>query len=78
MIDYCLKASRRAYLDKALGALLDEEGNSVSPNVLLDRIGTIEGVKGYHVNLRVLEEIDTTPFAKYIIDAPTTPTRVWA
>jgi len=78
MIDYCLKASTKAYLDKALGDLIDADGNPVSPNVLLDRIGEIEGVKGYHANLRLLEEVDTTPFAKYIIDAPVTPTRVWA
>ncbi len=78
MIDYCLKASTKAYLDKALGDLIDADGNPVSPNVLLDRIGAIEGVKGYHANLRLLEEVDVTPFAKYIIEAPVTPTRVWA
>jgi len=78
MIDLYLKASSKTYLDKALGDLIDADGNSVSPNILLDRIGEIEGVKGYHANMRLLEEIDTSPFAKYIVDAPATPTRVWA
>jgi hypothetical protein len=77
MTDYYLKASSQTYLDRALGALLDDDGNPVSPNVLLDRIGKIEGIRGYHANLRVLEEIDTTPFDKYII-VPVTPSRVWA
>lgn len=78
MIDLHLKASTKAYLDKALGDLIDADGNPTSPNVLLDRIGEIEGVKGYHANLRLLEEIDTSALTKYVIDPPATPTRVWA
>lgn len=78
MIDLHLKASTKAYLDKALGDLIDADGNPTSPNVLLDRIGEIEGVKGYHANLRLLEEIDISAFDKYVVPAPTTPYRVWA
>ena len=33
---------------------------------------------GWHTNLRLMEDIDTSALLGYIIDTPATPHRVWA
>ena len=96
MLDLYLRAEDEAAINAALLAadLIDEEGNSTSELVCLDRIGTISRVTGYvddepvteelpgwHCNVRLL--FDPTPeqlgdLDAVTIDAPGQPYRVWA
>jgi hypothetical protein len=79
MIDLYLCAPTEADMTAALTAagLIDDEGLPVA-GVTLDHIGEIEGATGWHTNLRLVEDIDTSALLGYIIDTPTTPYRVWA
>ena len=77
MIDLYLSAPTEAEMLAALTGLLNDEGHPVA-GVTLDLVGEIEGATGYHANLRLTEDIDTSALLGYIIDTPTTPYRVWA
>lgn len=82
MTDLFLKTTTRAALVKKLTAasLMDSDGN-LAPDALLDEIGTIDGVKGYHANLRVLADLtddQTTTLSSIVVPEPDTPYRVWA
>lgn len=48
---------------------------------VLDVIGILPGVNGFHANLRLLDDADESAFAALIafaIPAPKTPSRFWA
>ena len=79
MIDLYLKATTRAALVKKLvaaGLMVDD---LPAEGVLLDEIGTIEGVTGYHANVRVAAtEEQLTTLGTVVMAAPATPYRVWA
>jgi uncharacterized protein GlcG (DUF336 family) len=93
MIDLYLMAATEAEMLAALVAagVTDEDGFPVA-GVSLDHIGPFSRVTGYdkankailvdypgwHTNLRLVEDIDTSALLAYIIDTPTTPHRVWA
>ena len=79
MIDLYLMAATEKAMAAALTAagIINDEGHPVS-GVTLDLVGEIEGATGYHANLRLTEDIDTSALLGYIIDTPTTPYRVWA
>jgi hypothetical protein len=79
MIDLYLSAPTEAEMLAALTAagVINDEGHPVA-GVTLDLVGEIEGATGYHANLRLTEDIDTSALLGYIIDTPTTPYRVWA
>jgi hypothetical protein len=77
MIDLYLSAPTEAEMLAALTGLINDEGHPVA-GVTLDLVGEIEGATGYHANLRLMEDIDTSALLGYIIDTPTTPYRVWA
>jgi hypothetical protein len=77
MIDLYLMAATEKAMTAALTGLINDEGHPVA-GVTLDLVGEIEGATGYHVNLRLTEDIDTSALLGYIIDTPTTPYRVWA
>jgi hypothetical protein len=77
MIDLYLSAPTEAEMLAALAGLLSDEGHPVA-GVTLDLVGEIEGATGYHANLRLTEDIDTSALLGYIIDTPATPYRVWA
>jgi hypothetical protein len=77
MIDLYLSAPTEAEMLAALTGLLNDEGHPVA-GVTLDHVGEIEGATGWHTNLRLTEDIDTSALLEYIIDTPTTPYRVWA
>jgi len=79
MIDLYLKATTRAALVKKLvaaGLMVDD---LPAEGVLLDEIGAIEGVTGYHANVRVAAtEEQLTTLGTVVMAAPATPYRVWA
>jgi hypothetical protein len=93
MIDIYLMAVTEAEMLAALVAagVTDEDGFPVA-GVSLDHIGPFSRVTGYdeadepiiveypgwHTNLRLTEDIDTSALLAYIIDTPATPHRVWA
>jgi len=79
MIDLYLSAPTEAEMLAALTAagVINDEGHPVA-GVTLDLVGEIEGATGYHANLRLTEDIDTSALFGYIIDTPATPHRVWA
>jgi hypothetical protein len=77
MIDLYLCAPTEKAMTAALTGLINDGGHPVA-GVTLDLVGEIEGATGYHVNLRLTEDIDTSALLEYIIDTPTTPYRVWA
>jgi len=79
MIDIYLKTTTRAALVKKLVAANMMADDLLAEGVFLDEIGEIEGVTGYHANLRLTFE----PSEKQIatlggITPPATPHRVWA
>ena len=81
MTDLYLKATTRAALVKALTAAKMMADDAPAQGVLLDEIGEIEGVTGYHANVRLTEEpTDTqlTALSSIVVPAPETPYRVWA
>jgi len=43
-----------------------------------DPIPIMADYPGWHTNLRLTEDIDTSALLAYIIDTPTAPYRVWA
>lgn len=79
MIDLYLRATTEAEMLLALTAasVINDKGLPVR-GVSVDHIGEIEGATGYHTNLRLMEDIDTSALLGYIIDTPATPYRVWA
>lgn len=81
MTDLYIKATTRAALVKALTAAKMLVDDAPAEGVSLDEIGEIEGVKGYHANVRLTEEpTDTqlTALSSIVVPAPETPYRVWA
>lgn len=79
MIDLYLKATTRAALVKKLVAAGLMADDLPVEGVLLDEIGTIEGVTGYHANVRVAAtEEQLTTLGTVVMAAPATPYRVWA
>jgi hypothetical protein len=79
MIDLYLRANTEAEMLLALTAasVINDKGLPVR-GVSVDHIGEIEGATGYHTNLRLMEDIDTSALLGYIINTPATPYRVWA
>jgi hypothetical protein len=79
MIDLYLRANTEAEMLLALTAasIINNKGLPVR-GVSVDHIGEIEGATGYHTNLRLMEDIDTSALLGYIINTPATPYRVWA
>jgi hypothetical protein len=93
MIDLYLMAATEDEMNTALLAagLINDEGFPVT-GVSLDHIGPFSRVTaydeagepivveypGWHTNLRLREDIDTSALLAYIIDTPATPHRVWA
>jgi hypothetical protein len=79
MIDLYLRANTEAEMLLALTAasVINDKGFPVR-GVSVDHIGEIEGATGYHTNLRLMEDIDTSALLGYIINTPATPYRVWA
>jgi hypothetical protein len=81
MIDIYLKTTTRAALVEELieaGLMIDE---APAQGVSLDEIGEIEGIDGYHANLRItfdLTDEQKDALAPIEIAAPATPIRVWA
>ena len=81
MTDLYIKATTRAALVKALTAAKMLVDDAPAEGVSLDEIGEIEGVTGYHANVRLTEEpTDTqlTALSSIVVPAPETPYRVWA
>ena len=93
MIDlYLVAATEDEMADALLAAgIINDEGFPVA-GVAVDNIGPFIRVTGYdeadepivveypgwHANLRLMEDIDTSALLAYIIDTPATPYRVWA
>lgn len=81
MIDLYLKATTRAALVKKLiaaGLMVDD---APAEGVSLDEIGVIEGVKGYHANVRLAADLtdeQTAALGDAVVAAPATPYRMWA
>ena len=81
MTDLYLKTTTRAALVKKLTAAGLMADDTLVPDVLLDEIGTIEGVTGYHANLRLMVEPTPEQLAALgtaVVADPKTPYRVWA
>lgn len=81
MIDIYLKTTTRAALVKKLVAANMMADDLLAEGVFLDEIGEIEGVTGYHANLRVMSDLtdEQMDALKPIeIAAPATPIRLWA
>lgn len=81
MIDLYLKTTTRAALVKKLTAVGLMADDLLAPNALLDEIGIIDGVNGYHANLRLMDEPTVEQLAALeaiIVPEPNTPYRVWA
>jgi hypothetical protein len=81
MIDIYLKATTRAALVKKLVAAGLMADDLPAEGVFLDEIGEIEGVDGYHANLRVMFDLTDEQIDKLsgiTIEAPVSPYRVWA
>jgi hypothetical protein len=74
-----LKATTRAALVKALTAAKMMVDDLPAQGVLLDEIGAIEGVKGYHANLRFdATEEQIAALGNVVVAEPATPYRIWA
>ena len=73
--DYFLKFPDQA---TAEGVLFDGGGEDLPHPVYrnFDVIGAIDGVDGYHVNVRLAEDEDASQLDPYVI-TPATPVRVW-
>jgi hypothetical protein len=81
MTDLYLKANTRAALVKALTAAGLMVDDAPAQGVSLDEIGEIEGVTGYHANVRLTVEPtkeQITALSSIVVPAPETPYRVWA
>ena len=79
MTDLYLKATTRAALVKALTAAGLMVDDAPAQGVLLDEIGEIEGVTGYHANVRLdATEEQITTLGAIVVAEPATPYRVWA
>ena len=81
MTDLYLKATTRAALVKKLIAAELMVDDLPAQGVALDEIGDIEGVKGYHANMRLTAELTDEQIAalgNIVVPAPETPYRVWA
>lgn len=81
MIDIYLKATTRAALVKKLVAADLMVDDAPAEGVALDEIGEIDGVKGYHANLRLAADLtdgQTTALGNVVVAAPATPYRMWA
>lgn len=81
MIDLYLKATTRAALIKKLVAVGLTANDVLAEGVALDEIGPIEGVTGYHANLRLagaLTDEQTAALGNIVVAEPKTPYRVWA
>ena len=84
MIDLYLKdATREELFEKliAAGFMIKDFPDYKIEGVFLDDIGQIDEVAGYHVNLRLAEELteeQTALLADTILITPETPCRVWA
>ena len=81
MIDLCLKFANKAAADSALYTTqfyTDDNGTeieAVMPKYQgVDMIGTIEGVEGWHVNVR--HGVEMPELAAWVV-SPLTPARVW-
>lgn len=74
--DYFLKFPDEA---TAIAVLFDGEGDEARPTYAnIDTLGPIEGVDGFHVNVRlVLGQEDGTPLKPFAV-YPVSPRRVWA
>jgi hypothetical protein len=93
MIDLYLRANTEAEMTAALLAagVINDDGLPVD-GVSIDHIGSFsrferptwadepieEHYPGWHTNLRLMVDIDTSALFGYIIDTPATPYRVWA
>lgn len=68
----------------------DESGAFYHPGICIDVIGVIYTTDnpdaeepeyspepGWHINLRIIDEIDTSELARFMVN-PDTPARVWA
>jgi hypothetical protein len=81
MIDLYLKATTRAVLVEKLvaaGLMVDD---LPAEGVSQDEIGEIEGVTGYHANVRLVFELtdeQIKALGNTIVATPETPYRVWA
>jgi hypothetical protein len=79
MTDLYLKATTRAALVKKLvaaGLMVDD---LPAEGVLLDEIGAIEGVTGFHANVRLdATEEQIAALGTTVVAEPATPYRVWA
>jgi hypothetical protein len=81
MIDIYLKATTRAALVKKLiaaGLMVDD---APADGVALDEIGEIDGITGYHANVRLAADLtdeQITALGTTIVATPQTPYRVWA
>ena len=81
MTDLFLKTTTRAALVKKLTAAGLMDGDTLAPDALLDEIGTIDGVTGYHANLRLMVDLtdeQTAALSGIVVSEPNTPYRVWA
>lgn len=81
MIDIYLKATTRAALVKKLIAAGIMVEDAPAEGVSLDEIGEIDGVTGYHANVRLavdLTDEQATALGTTVVAAPQTPYRVWA
>jgi hypothetical protein len=81
MTDLYLKATTRAALVKKLVAAALMVDDLPAQGVSLDEIGEIEGVVGYHANVRLTEELTDEQIAalgNIVVPAPKTPYRIWA
>jgi len=93
MKDIYLKFSNEEQASQALisfGFVQDESGVFYLPGICIDVIGVIYTTDntddeepeyspepGWHINLRVVVEIDTSALAPFMVN-PDTPARVWA
>jgi hypothetical protein len=79
MTDLYLKAATHAALVKALTAAGLMVDDLPAEGVSLDEIGEIEGVTGYHANVRFdATEEQITALGNIVVTEPKTPYRVWA
>lgn len=81
MIDIYLKATTRAALIKKLIAAGLMVEDAPADGVSLDEIGAIDGVKGYHANVRLVADLTDEQIAALgnaVVAVPATPYRVWA
>jgi hypothetical protein len=81
MIDLYLKATTRAVLVEKLAAAGLMVDDLPAEGVSLDEIGEIEGVTGYHANVRLAADLtdeQIKALGNVVVPAPETPYRMWA